>query len=702
MAQARVAQPVARVDVVTETRFGVALPDPYRWMEQGGPEFDAWMVDQGAFTDEYLAAVPERAALLARVTELTAGTVSVTKLATAGDKVFYLRQSGEDGVPVLVLRDGDTERVLLDPAKLPGDEHSSLDWYVPDHDGTRIACGISRGGSERSALHTLDVATGALSDEGVPGIARGVVSWYPDGSRLLVLVIPEPAPGTPAEHRRDNATTRLHVVGAAAEEDVVVLGPGVNPNVPIAPRDRPSVLLTEDSDWAVAMVSDGPSTGATREGWSENTIYVAPVSGLADPASCPWRVLATESDGVTAFAVHGDACYLVTHRTAPRSEVVVASLRDPDAPREVVVPGGERAVAAVQVAGDHLVVRDVDGGVSRLRRVPLAGGAIQDIELPADGTIEQWVTGPDGGLLVTFGSWTLSPRVYRCDVARGSFEDTGWLPPSTVDFSGIEVRDVRVRARDGAQIPLSVIHRRGMALDGSHPVLLNGYGSYGLTQARAFRPEMLAWYERGGAFAVAGLRGGGEFGREWHQGGRGPTKINTINDFVDCAEYLVAAGYARPESLAGEGISAGGIPTGGALVRRPDLFGAMVMRVPSVNRTRMEFSEGGSANVPEFGSVTSEDGLRDLLVMDAYARVEDGVGYPSVLLTTGLNDPRVAAWVPAKMAARLQAAGSPHVALLRVDAHAGHGFGSTLAQRNALTADVFAFLLAELGRTRTG
>src|SRR6202000_1833781 len=189
VAQARVAQPVARVDVVTDTRFGVRLPDPYRWMEQGGPEFDTWMAAQGAWTDEYLAAVPEREELLARVTALTAGTVSLTSLATAGDKVFYLRQSGDDGVPVLVVREGDAERVLLDPATLPGDEHSSLDWYVPDHDGTRIACGISRGGSERSALHTLDVATGALTDEGVPGIARGVVSWYPDGSRLLIVGI---------------------------------------------------------------------------------------------------------------------------------------------------------------------------------------------------------------------------------------------------------------------------------------------------------------------------------------------------------------------------------------------------------------------------------------------------------------------------------------------------------------------------------
>lgn len=688
------AQPIARVDVVTDTLFGVSLSDPYRWMEQGGPEFDTWIAEQGAYTDEFLAALPERAALLARVTELTAGAVTVTSLATAGEHVFHLRQSGDDGVPVLVVRDGDNERVLLDPGTLPGAEHSSLDWFVPDHHGTRVACGISQGGSERSALHVLDVATGELRHEGVPGMARGVVSWYPDDERFLVLVVPEPAPGTPAEHRRDDAVTLLHHVGNA-DRDVVVLGRGVNAAVPMTPKHRPYVVLTDESDWALAVVSDGASIGTSGSGLSDAALYVAPVDGLAEPASCPWRLLAAESAGVSAFAVHGDRVHLVTHRAAPRSEVIVTSLRE-QAPWDVVVPGGERAVAAVRVVGDTLVISDVDGGVSRVRRMPLAGGEVRDVPLPVAGTVDQLTDGPDGTLLVRLGSWTTSPSVYRWDLADDTFTDTGWQPASTVDMSDIVVTDVRVRARDGVLVPMSVLHRPGVRLDGSNRALLNGYGSYGLTQARAFRPELLAWLERGGVFAVAGLRGGGDYGHEWHVGGKRGTKINTINDFVDCAEFLVSAGYTRPGLLAGEGVSAGGIPTGGALVRRPELFGAMAMLVPSVNRTRMEFSEGGPANVPEFGSVAVESELRDLLVMDAYQRVADGTGYPAVLLTTGLHDPRVAAWVPAKLAARLQAAGSSRPVLLRVDPHAGHGFGSTLAQRNALQADIFAFLLAQL------
>jgi prolyl oligopeptidase len=241
------------------------------------------------------------------------------------------------------------------------------------------------------------------------------------------------------------------------------------------------------------------------------------------------------------------------------------------------------------------------------------------------------------------------------------------------------------------------VHKAGLALDGTSPAILSGYGSYAVVPFWGFAPEMLAWYERGGIYAEAGLRGGGEYGQEWHQAGFGPRKENTITDFIDCAEYLIAGGYTTAGRLAAEGGSAGAIPVGGALVRRPELFGAAVLQVPLVNTTRAEFSENGPINVPEFGTVTTEAGLRDLLIIDCYLGVTDGAQYPAVLLTVGLNDGRVATWQPSKMTARLQAATtSGRQILLRVDPHSGHGFGSTQAQRVELTADMFAFLLHEL------
>jgi prolyl oligopeptidase len=359
------------------------------------------------------------------------------------------------------------------------------------------------------------------------------------------------------------------------------------------------------------------------------------------------------------------------------------------------VPGSERAVRGVRVVGDQLLVHDVDGGISRLRRVPLAGGEIEDVALPVDGTILEWTTdGAGSSALLVITSWTRPPAAYRFD---GVLRDTGWIRPSPVDFSDIEVRELRVPARDGVPLPLSVLHRKGMKLDGNNPLLLSGYGSYGYVPRRAFTPELMAWLECGGVYAVAGLRGGGEYGREWHVAGRRANKECTITDFIDCAEYLVQAGYTRPQRLAGEGASAGGIPTGGALVRRPGLWGAMVMQVPVTNPTRQEFSESGPINAREFGSASTEEGLHDLLIVDSYLRVTDGTPYPAVLLTTGLNDPRVTVWQPAKMAARLQAAtSSGKPVLLRVDPHAGHGNGSTREQTNRLTADIFAFLLNQL------
>jgi prolyl oligopeptidase len=236
-----------------------------------------------------------------------------------------------------------------------------------------------------------------------------------------------------------------------------------------------------------------------------------------------------------------------------------------------------------------------------------------------------------------------------------------------------------------------------LELTGNNPTLLTGYGSYGLTINPAFSPAMLAWYERGGIYAVAHIRGGGEYGEEWHLAGKKLKKQNTIDDFIACAEYLIAQKYTRPERLAGEGTSAGGIPSGGSLVKRPDLWSVMVIRVGVTNTLRSEASENGPPNVPEFGSVSTEEGFKGLMIVDSYHKVKDGTNYPAVLLTTGLNDPRVVVWQATKMAARLQEAtstGKP--ILLRVEEQGGHGMGSTKQQVEAELADKLAFLLQQM------
>jgi prolyl oligopeptidase len=691
--------PVARVDVVREERFGIALADPYRWMEDGErDEMRDWLSGQAAYAGSVLAGLPGRDALLARVTELTAGSARTPAFKLAADRKFFL-QGVSDGATALMVDDGQVRQVLVDPAAIPGPEHSSLDWFVPSPDGRLVACGISQGGSEQSTMRVVDVGSGELLDDVVPGTFHGAVSWVPDCEALVCHRYLAPPPGTPPEQRRRYSRACLHRLGTPAADDLVVLARGISSRVAMTPVDRPFVLTPSGSDWMVAIISHSALAGPVGEEMSDSSLYVAPRSGLDDPSACPWERVAGAADGVTAVAVHGEDMYLVSHRDAPRSRVLRVPLAAPDlSAAAVVLPGGERAVAGIKVVGDHLLVHERDAGISRLRRVPLTGGAPQEVPLPVDGAVQSWTTHPHRPeAFITVSSWTQSARVYRYDERAGTLTDTGWLPPATPDFSGIVTSDLRVPARDGTRIPLRVIHRRGLSLDGANPTILSGYGSYGHVQTRLFEPEMLAWYERGGVYAYAGLRGGGEYGREWHEAGRGPRKENTITDLIDCAEYLIDHGYTSADRLAGQGGSAGGIPVGGAMVRRPDLWAAMIMEVPATNTTRMEFSENGPINVPENGSVSTEPGLRDLLITDCYLRVQDGVGYPAVLLTAGLNDPRVAVWQPAKMAARLQAAtASGRPVLLRIDPHAGHGFGSTQAQRNQLTADLLAFALHEL------
>jgi len=677
----------ARVDTVVDTVFGHQLADPYRWMEEG-PELREWALAQGAKAEEHLAALPLRAELLARMDEVTRDTVEVTAKASRNRIEIFLRQTG--AVPALVVREGDEERVLLDPATVEGDEHSSLEFFAPSPDGRLVVCALAQGGSERSHVHVLDVATGELTPTEIRHSLHGYPAWLPDGSGFFCHRFADPDPAVPADQRRLNSATWFQPIGGEA---TIALRRGHNPTLPMEPIDGAYMVLPKDSELIFALVLHSVSIGSTNEELFAFSLYATDRAGLADLAACEWRKIIDRADEATAYAIHGDTIYVVTYKDAPRGEVQAWSLTD--GTRRTVVPGGERSVLGVKVIGDHLVIREIDAGTARMRRMSLNTGEIEDIPLPEGGTIAQWTAHPDGkSALVLFSSWTQPLTAYRYD---GELHDTGWIPRSTVDFSDIEVTQLRAPARDGVLIPMTVLHRKGITLDGNNPTMMSGYGSYGLLARPAFNPRLLPWLERGGVYALAGIRGGGEYGEEWHEAGRLLNKENTITDFIDCAEYLVDVGYTSPRRLAGHGGSAGGIPSGGALVRRPDLFGAMVSEVPVFNTTRVEFSENGPVNVPEFGSVSTEDGLRALLIVDSYLRVRDGVEYPAVLITAGLNDPRVVAWQPAKMAARLQAAtASGRSVLLRVEEHGGHGPGSTRAQRNAVMADIFAFLAAEL------
>ncbi|MDQ6694367.1 MAG: prolyl oligopeptidase family serine peptidase [Chloroflexota bacterium] len=698
-------QPIARVEIVRDTHFGTTIEDPYRWLEElQDDEARAWLQAQAAHTRAYLDALPERPALLADIETLGDAGSSLSHIAKAGGRTFYMRRDTGENLGKLVVRVGDEapERVLIDPNTFTGDVHSALDWYFPSPDGKLVAYGVSPGGSEDSVLHILDAESGVPNELAIPGAQFGSAQWLPEGDAFVYHRINQPGPDDVPGARYANTRSYLHRLGSDPAEDTPVLGHGVNPHIKLEPTDFPVVVLPAETDWMLGALLHGVQR--------EVTLYAALRSGLSDPANCHWTLVCDVPDAISAFAVAGDTIYLRTHKDAPRFKIISTSLRAPDlAGAELVVPESAAVIEDLKVVGDALIVRDMDGGLARLRRIPLGGGTPEPVRLPFSGSIlapggeTDWASEQSStDLLFIVESWTVAPRLLRLDVTSKHVEDTGWYPPSPVDTSDVEAHEVEVQAKDGTMVPLSIIHRKGLVLDGSNPALLRAYGSYGISLLPTFDPAMLAWYRRGGIYAIAHVRGGGEHGREWHEAGRLLNKRNTVDDFIACAEYLVQKGYTRRSGLAGAGRSAGGIPSGGALTARPDLWAVMFIEVGVTNLIRFENSENGPPNVPEFGSTATEEGFRALQLVDSYHQIKDGTPYPAVMVTTGLNDPRVVTWMATKMAARLQAAtSSGRPVLLRVEEHAGHGasMGSTKSQVHAELADKLAFMLDQFGHS---
>ncbi len=692
-AQTPAAPPAASVRPVTDDYFGRKVVDPYRWMEEpGNAEFAAWMKAQNDFTRAALDRIPGRGALEKRIRELDNAGVAVTGTYWVGDRYFYLKAEPGSDNRKLMVREGfsGTERVLLDPEKRSSQgKHTSIDYFAPSLDGKLVAVGVSVGGSENSVLQIVQTATGKSLPDRIARAQFGAVAWRGDGKSFYYNQLALPAAGAPPTARYLKSMVRLHVLGSAAK-DRAVFGFGLSKSVSMTAEDIPFVFSSPVSPWLVGVVAHGVQ--------NERTLYAARAA-VARGGPISWRKIADVDDAVTGLDLHGDTAYLVTHKNAPRFRVETRDLAHRETKAAELVPASDAVVVNIAVARDALYVQDLDGGLGRLRRVPLAGGKIESVSLPFEGAISNLATDArrDGALL-QMASWTRPPLWYAYDPKAGTLTDTHLAPPSPVDFSGIESEEVKAKSADGTMVPLSIVYKKDIVLDGSHPTWLEGYGAYGITIDPSFNPTALAWLERGGVFAVAHVRGGGEYGEDWHRSGMLLTKHHTIDDFIACAQYLIDQKYTSQAHLAGEGTSAGGITIGGAVTERPDLFAAALIRVGDSDALRSETMESGPANVPEFGTVKTEEGFQALYTMDAYQHVKESTAYPAVLLTTGANDPRVAPWQAGKMAARLQAAtSSGKPILLRVDYDAGHGMGSTKSQHDVELADEEAFLFWQLG-----
>jgi prolyl oligopeptidase len=723
--------PETRTDATVETFFGEMVFDPYRWIEQiGTPETLAWFEAQNGYTRRVLDALPGRSALRARLAELHGADVHVKDVQSAGDLIFYLKHVPGEASYKLHARDraGGAELLLVDPDRYKtGDQAATIDYYRASPNGKRIAFGVSQGGSEASTLHVIDVASRSPIGAPIPRARGASPAWRFDSEILFYTQKGEDAPdGTGL---LSGAQSWMRTYGAdGTTADGAILGSGLNPAVAIAGDDTPAIEASPVSPFAIGIVSHGVR--------SEVSLYVVPLTQLRGAAT-PWRKLAGPEHGITDLALRGEWIYLMTHDQAPRYRVLRWSLKDPrpyaSADAETVVAQSGRVLRSLAVAKDALYVQAMEGGYGTLLRLeynvkigrapapvarartrkgpkskaaalPKSAGIARgaEVRLPIRGAIDELDADPlRAGALVRLSSWTESPGYFAVDGKTGAVTRTPLLPPARADWSGISSMEFTVKSHDGTDVPMSLVFPKNVARDGNAPLLMEAYGAYGVSEDPTFWPALLAWLERGGVYAVAHVRGGGELGEDWHQGGFRKTKDNSWRDLIAAAQWLIAARWTAPARLALLGGSAGGLTVTNAMLARPELFAAVVSEVGFHDALRGETGAAGPPNIPEFGSVATEEGFRGLLAMSSYARVEDGVAYPAVLLTTGLRDPRVDAWDPGKMAARLQAAsaapgGSGKPVLLRVDFDGGHGGGTTVQVVDE-TADLFAFLLWQTG-----
>ncbi len=688
--------PITPAMPVVDTYFGTPVADPYRWMENMQSDvFRNWAKAQSDYANMMLARIPERDALKTRLTELSNAADNLFAMEVVGNHLFYLKIESGRNTARLFLRDNKTgvERMLVDPDAITADgAHHSIDFYSPSPDGALLAVGLSQGGSENSVLRILDVATGSWLPDAIDGagLNQDGVGWRPNGRAFFYNRLP-PADSNGRRERYNKSAVYEHVVGEPVEKDKPTFGYGANPKRHFAVPDLPYVLTSPNSSFALAVVLHGDAV--------DRSYFTAPLAAV-NGANTPWRKIVGPRDRVADAVLRGNELYLLSHKNAPRYQLLRIDLAKPDvAHAKVVLAPSAAVVRKAAIAQDALYVNVLDGGVNRLLRIPYGGKQATNIPLSFEGTVREVVTHPTRpGAMVKLEGWTESPRIFTINATSLQVTDSTLLKPSPISFADIDTRRVMVKSHDGVMVPLSLIYKKGIKLDGSNPTILTGYGAYGITMEPRFSPNRLAWLERGGVMAIAHVRGGGEFGEEWHKGAHIHNKINTIHDFVACADYLVREGYTSSKKLAGTGGSAGGITIGGAITRRPELFAASQNAVGLSDMLRMELTPNGPPNIAEFGTVTRNDHFQAMYAISPYHRLKNGVAYPATIVTTGMNDPRVEAWLPAKFAARLQSAtvsGKP--VLLRIDYDAGHGMGSTKAQMIAETADVWSFFLWQMG-----
>ncbi len=682
------APPATRASDQADDYHGRRVADPYRWLEDtDSPETAAWVEAQNAVTFAYLAGIPEREPIRRRLTELWNYERFSAPFRRAG-RYFYFRNDGLQSQSVLYSQPSldAPPTVLLDPNTMSADGTVALSMTAVSHDGRHLAYGTSASGSDWQEFRVRAVADGRDLDDHLRWIKFSGASWTRDGKGFFYSRYPEPTGAALTQSNRNQALY-YHRLGTPQSDDVLAFAQ------PDHPERGVGAQVTDDGRYAILGIWQGSAT--------KNGVYVMDLADSARPrVDAPVVRLLDRFDAQYSFLGNdGPVLYLQTDLDAPRGRIVAIDLRRPDrgAWREIV-PEGQDVLSGAAIIAHTLVLQYLRDARSVLRLVRLDGTPVREVDLPAVGTVGS-LSGEraDREMFYSFTSYLFPTTIYRYDFATGT-SAVFRAPKVAFDTSPYVTEQVFFRSRDGTRVPMFITRRRDLARDGSAPAYLTAYGGFNISTPPAFSVSNLVWLEMGGILAMPNLRGGGEYGEEWHQAGMLDRKQNVFDDFIAAAEYLIAEGYTSPAKLAIAGGSNGGLLVGAAMTQRPELFGAALPAVGVMDMLRYHKFTIGWAWVPEYGSADSAAQFDYLIRYSPLHNLAPGTDYPATMVTTADHDDRVVPGHSFKFAAALQAASAGRrPALIRIESKAGHGAGKPTAKIIEEQADRWAFLSRNLG-----
>jgi len=677
--------PVAPQKPVEDVVQNHRIVDPYRWLEDAkSPETQKWVEQEAAYTRTLLDPLPGREQLHARLSELMSiGSLSAPQL--GGPYYFYTKREGTQNQPVLLVREGvhGIDRVLVDVNQLAADGTLALDWWLPSDDGKYVTYGTSPSGSEISTLHIIETATGKLLPDSIERTRAASIAWKLDNSGFFYTRYPnqgEVPAGEELYHRR----VFYHALGSNPANDPLIFGKD------LGAEDWPGIDLSNDGRWLLITV---------EHGWTKSELYVQ------DLASGKQPVRVTEDKNfLYSGQIYNGKIFITTNEDAPKYRLFVVDAASPArANWKETIPESDAIFQGAAIVNGELLAEYEKNASSQLKMFHPNGQLLGDVQLPQIGTISgiggKWNRKE---VFFKFSSFTLPDSVYQIDLGSRGTTLWGKVKAPGIDPARYEVKQVWFNSKDGTRVPMFVFYKKGLELNGKNPTQLTGYGGFNVSNTPEFRGDRFAWLESGGVFAVANLRGGAEFGEEWHRAGMLDKKQNVFDDFIAAAEYLIAQKYTDKDHLAIRGGSNGGLLMGAVLTQRPDLFRAVVCQVPLLDMLRYQNFQIAKLWIPEYGSSDDPKQFEWLYAYSPYHHVKEHTEYPAILFMTADTDTRVDPMHAKKMAALMQAEAAngrdrERPILLRVDTKAGHGAGKPIAKQIDELVDIYSFLFWQLG-----